>query len=182
MCNAMYFMAAGAGANAAGAEQGARAQKASLLYDAQVSSNNAQIAEWQAQDAAAQGGAQVQAIQMNAMATKSSQRATMAANGIDTTEGSANNVLTSTDYLAAVDENTARDNALKAAWGYRTQAAGYRDASANARATADGINPGKAAFLSLLGSSGQVASSWYSMNKAGVGSGAGMGAGNATSS
>lgn len=166
MCNPMLFMAAGAGASAAGAQQAAKVQQASLLYDSQVASNNATIAEWQAQDAITQGGAQVQAIQMNAMAMKSSQRTAMAANGIDTTEGSANNVLTSTDYLAAVDVNTARDNALKAAWGYRTQGVGYKDSAANALNARDTISPSSAAALSLLGSSGQVASSWYSMNKA----------------
>jgi hypothetical protein len=156
----MYFMAAGAGASAAGAQNAAEAQKTSLLYDSQVASNNAQLAEWQAQDAIYHGGVQEQAIKMQATALKSIQRAAMAANGIDTTQGSANDVLTSTDYLSAVDVNTARDNALKAAWGYRTQGTGYKDAAANARASGDTISPGNAAFLSLLGSSGQVASTW----------------------
>jgi hypothetical protein len=168
MCNPMLFMAAGAGASAAGAQQAAEAQKTTLLYDSQVASNNAQLAEWQAQDALYQGGVQEQAIKMQATALKSTQRTAMAANGIDTTEGSANNVLTSTDYLSAVDVNTARDNALKAAWGYRTQGTGYKDAAANARASSDSISPGSAAFLSLLGSSGQVASTWYASKKAGA--------------
>lgn len=168
MCNPMLFMAAGAGASAAGAQNAAEAQKKSLLYDSQVAGNNATLAEWQAQDAIYQGGVQEQAIKMQATALKSSQRTAMAANGIDTTEGSANDVLTSTDYLSAVDANTARDNALKAAWGYRTQGTGYRDASANARASSDSISPGSAAVMSLLGSSGQVATSWYAMKKAGV--------------
>jgi hypothetical protein len=161
-------MAAGAGASAAGAEQQAKVQQTTLLYNSQVADNNAQLAEWNAQDAIYQGGVQEQAIKMQATALKSSQRASMAANGIDTTQGSANDVLTSTDYLSAVDANTARDNALKAAWGYRTQATGYKDAAYNARASADSISPGNAAFLSLLGSSGQVATSWYAMNKSGV--------------
>jgi hypothetical protein len=177
----MYMQAAGMGANAAGAEQNAKAQKTSLLYDSQVASNNARIADWQAEDALYQGGVQQQAIQLQATALKSSQRASMAANGIDTTEGSANDVLTSTDYLSTVDVNTARDNALKAAWGYRTQAAGFRDAAVNARASSNAISPGKAALLSLLGGAGQVATSWYAMSKTGAG-GSGSGGGNATGS
>lgn len=168
MCNPLMFMAAGTGAQAAGAQQAAKAQKTSLLYDAQVSDNNAQLAEWQAQDAVQQGGVQEQAIHMQAAAVKGSQRAAMAANGLDLTEGTPREVLTSTDYLAKVDANTAHDNALRAAWGYRTQGAGYKDAAANARASADSISPSHAALLSLLGNSGQVSSTWYSMNKAGV--------------
>jgi hypothetical protein len=168
MCNPLAIgltMAVGAGASAASAQQAAKAQKTSLLYDSQVASNNAQLAEWNAQDALYQGGVQEQAIRMQATAVKASQRTAMAANGVDLTEGTPQNILTSTDYLAAVDVNTARDNALKAAWGYRTQGAGYKDAAYNARASSDSISPGRSAVLSLLGSSGQVASSWYAMNK-----------------
>lgn len=168
MCNPMLFMAAGAGAQAAGASNAAKAQKSSLLYDAQVADNNATIAEWQAQDAIRSGQLEEQGVRMQAAAVKASQRASMAANGIALDEGSAVDVLTSTDYLEERDALTVRDNALKSAWGYRTQGTNFADSARNARAGAKAISPTAAAATSLLGSAGQVASTWYGMNKAGV--------------
>lgn len=196
MCNPVLFMAAGMGAQAAGARQAAQAQKTSLLYESQVANNNAQIAEYQAQGAEAQaraaegqardatvyGGIREQAVRMQSAALKSSQRTALAANGVDVREGSANDILTSTDYMTALDVNavgmdtrsavmdayTARDNALKNAWGYRTQGAGYKDAAANSRASAATVSPNRSALLSLIGNSGQVANTWYNMNKAGA--------------
>lgn len=168
MCNPMMFQAAGAGAQAVGAANSAKAQKRSLLYDAQVADNNAQIAEWQAQDAVRSGQLEEQGLRMQVAAVKASQRVSMAANGIDLTEGSAVDVLTSTDYLGERDALTIRDNALKTAWGYRTQGTNYQDNARNTRAGARQISPGMAAASSLLGNAGSVASGWYNAKKAGV--------------
>jgi hypothetical protein len=208
MCNAMYFMAAGMGAQAAAARSSAQQQnyqavliqreqqaqqddqRRTLLYDAQVedvnaqiAENNKQITEWQAIDAVHRGDQTVQGMQLDTAGLKGSQRATMAARGIDITEGSANDVLTTTDWTAAVDQETVRDNARREAWGYRVQgtnfanqanaardtAAHMRDSAASARpvAVARTVSPTAAAGLSLLGNAGQVANVWYQMNKAG---------------
>lgn len=208
MCNPMYFMAAGLGASAAGASSAAQQQnynaqllqqeqqlqqddqRRTLLYDAQVedvnakiADNNRQISEWQAIDAVRRGDLDIQGMQLDTAAVKGTQRATMAARGIDITEGSANDVLTTTDWSAAVDQQTVRDNARRAAWGYRVQGASYvneanahRDTAANMRYSASTarpipvartVSPTSAAAVSLLAGSGQVASTWYQMNKTG---------------
>lgn len=162
---APYVMMAGAGASAMGASNSAKAQQAGLNYQAEVAANNAQIAEWQAQDAIRQGQEQEQQSRLQYAATKATQRAALAANGVALDEGSAVDILTSTDYADVVDASTIRANAARAAWGYRTQGTNYRDNATALRAGAGAISSGSAAGLSLLGSSGQVAQGWYQYSK-----------------
>lgn len=125
-----------------------------------------------------------------AAGVKSRQKVGLAANGVDVGSGSAVDVLTSTDYVGELNANaindaaarnvaTVRDNAIKTAWGYQVQSTGYQDQAATSRADAalyrtdanrirsgaKGISPNRAAAVSLIGSAGQVASSWYSMGK-----------------
>lgn len=163
---APYMMMAGAAASAVGSANSASAQQAGLNYQADVAANNAQIAEWQAQDAIRQGQDQEQSSRMQYAATKSSQRAALAANGVALDEGSAVDVLTSTDYLNEMDASTIQANAARSAWGYRTQGTSYSDNAASLRAGAGAISPGSAAGLSLLGSATQAAGSWYQNSKA----------------
>ncbi|OAE72607.1 hypothetical protein A7J71_11345 [Achromobacter insolitus] len=163
---APYVMMAGAGASAAGATNSANAQRAGLNYQAEVAANNAQIAEWQAQDAIRQGQEQEQQSRLRYASTKGTQRAALAANGVALDEGSAVDILASTDYMNASDASTIQANAARAAWGYRTQGANYTDNANSLRAGASAISSGSAAGMSLLGSAGQVASSWYQYSKA----------------
>ena len=92
----------------------------------------------------------------------------MAANGIDLSTGTAAEIQTSTDIMKDIDVNTLTLNAIQSAWGYRTQAVNYQSEAAMKRSAAKGINPGQAAFTSLLGSAGSVASSWYALSKSGA--------------
>lgn len=163
---APYVMMAGAGASAVGASNSAKAQQAGLNYQADVAANNAQIAEWQAQDAIRQGQVQEQQSRLQYAATKGTQRAALAANGVALDEGSAVDILASTDYMNEMDAATIQANAARSAWGYRTQGANYSDNATALRAGAGAVSPGSAAGLSLLGSAGQVAGSWYQYSKA----------------
>lgn len=162
---APYVMMAAAGASAAGSASSAKAQQAGLNYQADVSANNAQVAEWQAQDAIRQGQEQEQQSRLRYATTKSTQRAALAANGVAVDEGSAVDILTSTDYVDELDAATIQANAARSAWGYRTQGTNYSDNATALRAGAGAVNPGSAAGLSLLGSSGQVAQGWYQYSK-----------------
>jgi hypothetical protein len=182
MCSPIALVAASIGASAAAARNSAKAQQQSLLYDSKVADNNAiiadnnkQLSEWEALDAMRQGYLDVQANQMQTAAVKSSQKAALAANGIDINEGSANDILSTTDWVSAVDQQTIRDNALRTAWGYRTQvldygnrAAATRDSANNLRGGAASISPNAAAGTTLLSGAGQVGSMWYMMNKTGA--------------
>ncbi len=162
---APYVMMAAAGASAAGSANSASAQQAGLNYQADVAANNAQIAGWQAQDAIRQGQEQEQQSRLQYATTKSTQRAALAANGVALDEGSAVDILTSTDYMNELDTSTIQANAARSAWGYRTQGSGYSDNATALRAGAGAVSPGSAAGLSLLGSAGQVSQSWYQYSK-----------------
>jgi hypothetical protein len=170
MCNAAALMAGGAVMSAGGAFREATAQKASLLYDATVADNNAQISEWQAQDSVVRGQYDEQTSRVQTAMVKGAQRAAMAANGIDIgAGGSASDVLTSTDYIGERDALAIRNDALRSAWGYRTQRDNYLDNARNLRRGAKQINPMFSALTSLLGSASSVATSNYLLSKSTVG-------------
>lgn len=174
----------------------AQSQKQTLLYQNDVANLNAQhaqftgdtnqrIAELGAQSALNQGQQQVAGFTLKAGQIKSSQRASMAANGIDLGVGNAAEIQASTDIMTEIDRNTIEANAVRSAWGYRMegttaknagdqQALNYRTDAAMRKVAADNTyrpmrgvdtNPGMAGALSLVGSAGQVAQSWYAMNK-----------------
>lgn len=100
------------------AEAMARIQAQTVRQTAEA---NAKIAEMGAQSALAQGQQQVAALTLKAGQMKSTQRAAMAANGIDLGEGNAVDVQASTEIMKEIDKNQIEANAIRTAWGYRTQ-------------------------------------------------------------
>lgn len=165
---ALGMQAAGAAASTVGAFYGARSQQISARGAAEIADINAGQAELAAQQELARGNAAVAAATQRAGQAKGTQRAALAANGVDLGTGSAAEVLTSTDLAKENDINTITANAVRAAWGQRMQATNFRNEALTKRAGADSVSPGMAAFSSLLGSATQVATSWYSLNKAGA--------------
>lgn len=157
-----YMQAAGIGFSAVSAYKQAQSQRDALRYKARVDANNAQIAEWQAQQELAGGVVAEQASRLKTAQVTGAQRATMAANGIDLGEGNATDVLATTKFVGEQDALTIRDNAARSAWGARIQAQNYLDDSRVANATADSVNPLLASVGSLLGSAGTVSSIWKS--------------------
>lgn len=154
--------------SAVGGYYSASAQKASLKAQAAIADTNARIAELGAQSALQQGQQQVASLTLQAGQLKSRQRATMAANGIDLGIGSAAEIQASTDIMKEIDMATVEANAVRSAWGYRTQAVNYQNEALMQRATAKGISPGATLASSLLGTATSVAGSWYAMNKVGA--------------
>ncbi len=171
MCTAaasLTAQGAGAASSAVGAYYSAKSTKASLNLQADLADINARMSESAAQSTLLTGQRQEQQSRIATANLKGTQRASMAANGIDLGEGTAAQVLTSTDVLGEVDANTIQANAVRAAWGQRAQGVNQTNQALMSRASADTINPTTASFTSLLGSAGSVATSWYSMSKAGV--------------
>jgi hypothetical protein len=164
----MTMQGAGAASSAVGAYYSAQSQKSSLELQANLADINARMSESTAQQTLLTGQREEQKSRIATANLKGTQRASMAANGIDLGEGSAAQVLTSTDVLGEVDANTIQANAVRSAWGFRTQAVNQTNQALMSRASAGAINPGQAAFSSLLGSAGSVAGNWYAMNKAGA--------------
>lgn len=163
----MGMQAAGAATSAIGAYSSAKSQQIGLRGAADIADINAEQAEKGGQQELLRGNALVAAATARAGQVKGSQRAAMAKNGIDLSDGNAAEVLASTDIMKETDANTITANAVRAAWGYRTQSTNFKNEALSKRAGADSINPALAGATSLLGSASQIAGSWYMMNKGG---------------
>lgn len=152
---------AGLVSGALGASRQSEATQQAYNYQAAVNKNNAQVAEWQAQDALQRGTKAEQAQRLKVAQLKSSQRAGFAARGVALDEGSPLAILQDTDMMGEMDALTIRDNAEKEAWGARMQGANYSSDSAMLSARAGAESSTGAAFGSLLTGAGAVAGSWY---------------------
>lgn len=126
---------------AAGAYSQAQTSKNQAEYQGKVNANNQQTAEWQAQDAVQRGNAEAAATRRKYAALEGTQRAGLAARGLDITDGSANAALTDTEFFSQVDENMVHANAARNAWGYKMQASNFGSNAAAYQASADGQNP-----------------------------------------
>ena len=153
---------------ALGAFNQSSAQKQAYQYQAQVSKINQQISQWDASAALNRGQTLEGDSRLATAEVYSSQRASMAANGVDITEGSAVDVLATTKFIGNVDAATIHDNALQEAWGYQVAGVNASNAGSYYSSAANNINPAMSAGTSLLTSAGSVASSWYSAKSAGV--------------
>lgn len=156
---------AGMLSGAVGSFYSAKSTKNQLKYEAAIADINASLSEKAAQQELQRGQFEVGQITRRAGQVKGSQRASMAANGIDLGVGSAAELQASTDLMKEQDARQAEINAIAGAWGYRTQGANYKSDALMSRASSSSINPGVSAGTSLLGSAGSVASQWYSMSK-----------------
>ena len=181
-----FFGASTQRANLAGqsaiAEANARIADANAAITKTTANTNARIAELGAQSVLDQGNKQTAALTLKAGQIKSSQRAALAANGVDLGDGNAAEVQASTDIMKDIDVNTISANAVRSAWGYRTQATNYQNEALSAesngwayradaatkRASASSISPASSAATSLLGGAGTVASSWAAFKKNGL--------------
>ena len=146
------------------ASQNADAQKQAADYNAQVANNNAIIASQQRSTTLQQGELEAQNAMRKQASIIGDQRAQMSANGIDLTQGSAQDILASTKFLGGIDVNTIQSNAARQAWGYSVQ--GMNDKSAANLETwrANSINPSQigamSAGTSILSSIGSAATSY----------------------
>lgn len=152
-----YAQAAQIGYNMAASYQKAKAEKAIARYKAQVAKNNAQVAEWQAQQEERIGAFEEQNSRLRTADLYGTQRAVMAANGLDLGEGVATDILATSKYMGERDALTIRDNASRKAWAARVQKTNFLNESAFSTATANAINPFMSSIGSLLGNAGAVA-------------------------
>lgn len=148
---AIGMQAMGGVAGAIGAYDSTSARKNMLSLDAN-------IADMQATQALNAGQAQEENSRLQTGALFGKQRAQLAANGVQLGSGSALDVLSGTKLIGDIDATTIHNNALRAAWGYQTQASIDRFAS-------NQVSPSTSAFSTLLGSAGSVANSWYRYNQ-----------------
>lgn len=154
--------ALGAGAGALGAVTTGGANADAAQYQAAVARNNQIIAEQNAQYATKAGDSQEANLRQKTAQTIGMQRAQMAANGVDIGSGSPLRLQEDTAKIGELDALTIRNNAARAAYGYRVQGSDFGSnaalldkQAANAR-TAGGIG----AFSSIVGGAGSVADKW----------------------
>lgn len=159
---------AGMLSSAIGSYYSGEAQASSLKYQAALAGINARMSELSAQSALDQGNKEIASMTMRAGQVKGAQRASLAANGVDLGTGSAAEVQTSTELIKEIDKNTIAANAVRSAWGYRTQATNYQNDAASKTAAASSVSGFGSAVASMISGAGQVAGSWYSLNKAGA--------------
>jgi hypothetical protein len=150
-----------AGFSALSARRDAQSQKNLLGFDAQVAGNQAAIAGYQAQIAQQVGAASEQNSRLQTAAQFSTDRAHMAASGIDLGQGSATDVLASTEYMGERQALMIRDDTNRQVWQDRNQQAMYQADQQAKLAQMNAINPDMAAVTSLLGSAGSFAMSQW---------------------
>lgn len=135
-------------------------QRSALEYQASVADFNSKVAGWQASDAIRNGQTAEGNQDLKVGAIIGTQRAQLAANGVDLGSGSTNDVLTTSKFMGARDALQIHDNAMMAAWGYRTQQQRYVNQAGMLNSMSDGISPGLSGVSSLLTGAANVGSNW----------------------
>lgn len=147
----------------------AKIQKSTLEAQAQISLLNAKMADLSAKSAIQSGMKEEQSSRLRMAGLKSTQRASMAARGIDLSSDSSVNVLTTTDYINEIDANQIRMNAYNQAFGIKTQAANLQSDAIAKKLAAGSINPAMSGATSLLTNATSVARDYYLLKKGGGG-------------
>jgi len=163
---AISMQGIGAFSSAFGAANAAQGQKDALNFQANMAEINARMAEQSAQSTLLAGQRQQQRVMLQAARTKSSQKVALAANGIDIAGSDLSaRLLASTQFMAETDALTINSNATQQAEAIRMQKVNMQNEANLKRTTASNIDPDMAMTTSLIGSAGNIASSWYMMNK-----------------
>ena len=115
----------GTGMSVIGSLQQGQAAKAQANYQAQVSRNNAKIAEWQAQDAEQRGLEQEREHRRNVQRLMGSQQAAIGGSGFEIGDITSQDLLSDTAMMGEADAWTIKNNAAREAWGYRVQGSNF---------------------------------------------------------
>lgn len=112
------------------ADQQAKSLKAQADYQKSMAEVNSLFSNIQASDAIARGDKAAQQLGRKTKQLIGSQRASLAAQGIEIDSGSALEIQQDTATLSKMDEMQLRNNAWREAWGYKVESS---TASANAQ-------------------------------------------------
>jgi hypothetical protein len=151
----------GAIGSMAGSYYSAKSAKSNLKFQSKMAEINAQIADIGYRNEILKGQRESGRLTLKAGQLKSSQRASLAANGVDLGVGSAAELQASTDIVKEMDALTIQANTLRSAWSFKQEGANFRTAAAIGNANANSISPASSAFGSLVTSAPHVAEAWY---------------------
>ena len=143
------------------AVSGANAQADMSNYNAAVARNNATMAEYQAQDAISRGNAAAEEHSRKVAALVGTQRNSMAARGLDISEGTPLDIVSDTETLGSIDQRTIKTNAEKEAWSARVQSGNYANQAGMYKIQAENTSPLMVGAGSLLSGAASVADKWY---------------------
>lgn len=160
------IMAASAVIGVVGGVYKASAEKAAGNYQNEVAKQNAGLADFQAEQEAKIGAIAEERHRAKVKQMIGSQRAGLAANGLDLSGGTALDLVTETAMLGEEDALMLRFNAMNKAWGYRTEATNLRNDGKWAKAAGQ-----NAATATYLNTASQALSSASNMSFSGSGGG-----------
>lgn len=159
---------AGGGLGLYGSAKQAHAMRKQGDYQKDMYDFNSKIANVQAKDAIYRGDKEAKQYVAKAQQAVGTQRATLAAQGVDVSSGSALDIQEETAGQGALGALTIRNNAWREAWGYKVQSENYAQqgflareaAQSGARATMlTGVSNAFSSIGSAASSSGMLAPS-----------------------
>jgi hypothetical protein len=121
----LVMSAASTGMSYLGSQQQGKAAKQQADYQAQVSRNNAQVAEWQAEDSQARGKIEEDQHRRKVQQLIGSQKAGISGSGFELGDDTSQSIIGDTAMFGELDALTIRNNAEREAWGYRVQGSNY---------------------------------------------------------
>lgn len=139
-----------------------QATKKAYTFQSGVAKANAQLDEYQAENALERGAITKNNIWQKGAQQVGTQQAEMAARGLDISQGSPLDIMTATQFFTNANAAQAGDQAANEAWALRMAAATQTSNAQMLQDRADVENPGQAAGTTLLTGLGKVAASWYS--------------------
>lgn len=151
MCEvSTVFLVASMVVTAAAGVYDADTRKKAGQYEAEVAEQNAKLDDFRAEQAGQIGAIREEQKRAQVREAVGSQRATLAANGVDLGSGTAQDMVAETTAMGEADALTIRFNAMNEAWGYRTQAVNERNGGKFAKWSANRQAMGT--YLSTAGS------------------------------
>lgn len=128
----------------------AQASKNAAEYNSAVAKNNETLANYEKAAEAERGAQEEIDLRRQTRQFKGAQITSMAAAGLDLSEGSAADILAGTDFMGEVDALRVRDQSARKQWALGEKAKGFAAESAMESAKAKPINPALAAGGSIL--------------------------------
>lgn len=120
-----------------------------------IAENNARMAKIRVEETLKQGEVDAAAFRGKMARFKGSQKAALAASGVDVNFGSAQRIQEETEMLAAVDEQRIKNNAALQAWGFQTESV---NASLQSKYKAQALrNQGQTVLIGGAVSAGAIA-------------------------
>lgn len=155
---------------AAGGVYKADAEKKAGQYQAEVADQNAKLNDFRAEQAGQIGAIQEEQHRAKVRQLAGTQRANLAANGVDLGSGTALDMVTETYTMGEQDALMVRYNAMNEAWGFRTEAVNDRNRGRFAKA--QGKNAAMGTYLTTAASLAGQGYQGFASGAFGGGSGA----------